>query len=130
MKIKKIFLALLATIICLSSVSFINGDIFAKAMTIQEEEIVENPDDPEPRWWPGNPNPFPGSEAWLQQHIDYSSGDPTKSRECLIEAFGFGSLTGEALSWLAAGTFTVASLLKSFGTGIAISWLLCMLDIT
>lgn len=68
----------MATTISLSSVSIVNSDIIVKAATVEKEETAENQDDLEPRWWPGNPNPYPGTEAWLQQHIDDSSSDPTK----------------------------------------------------
>ena len=129
MKFKKVYLSLLATFICLFSVSFINGSIITKAATIQEQETVENEDDPEPRWWPGNPNSFPGSEAWLQQHINYSSEDPVKARECLVEAFGPAPLGASAIEWILGGTFTVASCLKTFGLNNAIEWLICMLGL-
>lgn len=130
MKMKKIFLTLVAMTISLSSVNIIYSNIIVKAATVEKEEPTENSGDPEPRWWPGNPNPFPGSEAWLQQHIDYSSGDPTKSRECLVEAVGTKDLGADALSWFAtsalAGVFTVTGLIEALGVAIAIRWLMCM----
>lgn len=84
----------------------------------------------QPRWWPGNPNPQPGTEEWFFQHPDYGpKGDSQIAQKCAIEAL-FPSLGSSALSeitiWIAKGVFSVGSFGISFGSGFVVSYGVCV----
>lgn len=66
---KEVFLSLLVVFTLLLNVTSINAN-----KVMNDNESDDGSVAIEPRWWPGNSNPEPGSEAWLQQHMNYSAG--------------------------------------------------------
>lgn len=79
------------------------------------------------RWWTENPNPAPGSEAWLQNH--YSKTPPgKKSKECGIKALT-GLFTGSLLNTVAQTLekipMTPLSFALAYGAEYLISYTMC-----
>lgn len=72
----------------------------------------------ETMWWPGDPNPEPGTEAWLQLHGNVTTNDSTVARRCALEAVGSSIAPSSIYSWVAKGAFSVAS----FGLAFGIDW--------
>lgn len=74
------------------------------------------------RWWPGDPNPEPGTEAWLQLHGSTTTSDPTVARRCAVQALAGaiipGGIDAAVHKWILKGVFSVSSFALSF----SISW--------
>lgn len=83
---------------------------------------------PTPRWWPGNPNPLPGSEAWLQNHM-YLPAPSVTARRCASSALIGTSLTSGVGAWITRGPLTAFSFGATFGAGYLISYTLCVYGI-
>lgn len=83
---------------------------------------------PTPRWWPGNPNPAPGSEAWLQNHL-YLPAPSAKAKTCALQTLG-GSVAGATTvtvgKWIANGVLTAASFGLWFGMQYIASYTYCV----
>ena len=85
----------------------------------------------QPRWWPGDPNPRPGSEAWLQQHASVKPGNMEVARRCALQALapsGIGAGAGEFISWLTKGVWTVGSFAQSFGISWVVGYFDCIIQ--
>lgn len=130
---KKFFISIMLTF-CLFSISCLSAsakDDASQNLLDPYETTEEDNTTPQPRWWPGDPNPQPGSQEWLWTHATMTPGTPTKARSCAIEAITVGGLGNSALSkvssWIAREVFTVASFASSFGVGAAINYLQCIL---
>ena len=80
---KKILVSILSRLMLVTSISM---PLHAQENTLQSSN---SPDQIEARWWPGNPNPEPGSEAWLQLYGYKTPGNPTIARKCALEALGW-----------------------------------------
>ena len=81
----------------------------------------------ETKWWPGNPNPAPGSEAWLQLYGYTAPSDATTARKCAIQALGGSFNPASIASWIAGGTYTVLNFARSFGAGWAVAYFSCVI---
>lgn len=78
-----------------------------------------------PRWWPGNPNPEPGSEAWLQNHM-YLPAPSEKARSCAYSTLINTTLTSGVSAWLSRATLTAYSFGITFGAEYLVSYALCV----
>ena len=118
---KKILVSILS---CLMLVTSISMPLHAQENTLQSSK---SPDQIEARWWPGNPNPEPGSEAWLQLYGYKTPGNPTIARKCALEALGGSFGASSIASWIAGGTFTVLNFARTFGASWAVGYLACII---
>ena len=78
-KIKEILLSLMFSLLLISC--FNSTNLYAMEKYNSSAEI-------EDRYWAGNPNPAPGSEAWLQQHYNFKPGNQAAMQRCFIQALG------------------------------------------
>ena len=63
--------------------------IFSVTVPVCAESIdfKEGTQEVSPNWWPGNPNPQPGTEDWFFQHPNYGSNAPDPvAKECGYQA--------------------------------------------
>ena len=86
----------------------------------------------QPRWWPGNPNPQPGTEDWFFQHPDYGkNATKLQAEECGKSAL-IGATTSLVVAgfatWLSGGVFTVALFAKTFGEGLVGTYGTCLFE--
>ena len=83
-----------------------------------------------PNWWPGNPNPQPGTEDWFFQHPDYgSNAEPHQADKCAQKAFDDAyiyNMTESIAVWVVTGSFSLAAFATAFGTSYAISYATCL----
>ena len=120
-KIKKILLSLMCSLLLISC--FNSTNLYAMEKYNSSAEI-------EDRYWAGNPNPAPGSEAWLQQYGYIAPKNVATARKCAKSALGWNA-AGAALSakveqWL-KHSVSVASFVRSFGISFALGYLQCVL---
>lgn len=78
-----------------------------------------------PYYWPGNPNPIPGSEAWLHENGTKIPTGP-KARQCANKVLGSGWTYAGGAAGLIGTTLSIAAFAKSFGITAAMSWLQCV----
>lgn len=99
--------------------------------TTQSEDVEIGGQAVSPRWWPGNPNPVPGSEAWLQNHM-YLPAPSATARRCAKSALTgsvvTGGITAGVEKWIIKGILTGASFGASFGIGYIVSYTQCVFD--
>lgn len=86
------------------------------------------------RRWPGDPNPKPGSEAWLQMYGYTAPGDSETARKCAIKALknstSFSPSTLKDISkWLSKKKFSVYSFALSFGVDFVYYYFKCVLGL-
>ncbi|MDO4589574.1 MAG: hypothetical protein Q4B33_06880 [Fusobacterium sp.] len=83
----------------------------------------------EERYWAGNPNPAPGSEAWLQQHYNFKPGNQATMQRCLLQAAGLEPSTLPKYSYLvsmiAKKALTVGMVSSVFGGLVAFYYFKC-----
>lgn len=99
------------------------------ATPICAQQINTSGETASPNWWPGDPNPQPGSEAWLQQNANVRASDMTTARKCALEALigsGIGSSSDAFISWLGRGVWSVGSFAQSFGVSWVVSYFYCI----
>lgn len=117
--------ALLISVCCI--ITCIIGSIHVYAKETQNFSYIEMKSaEISPYYWPGNPNPIPGSEAWLQQHLYFVPTSP-KARKCAQQVIGSGWNTAEGIvGGIIGATVSMISFAKSFGASSAINWFHCM----
>lgn len=76
-----------------------------------------------PTWWPGNPNPQPGTEDWMFQNQHYAPPSDL-AKKCAIKAMGGGSLSSIG-AFLKFGA-SIGLAIRTFGVGWAISYTKCI----
>lgn len=84
----------------------------------------------QPNWWPGDPNPQPGSEAWLQLHASVKPGNMEVARSCALQALapsGVGAGAESFITWLYQGVWTVGSFAASFGLNWTVGYFDCII---
>lgn len=124
-KEKKVFIIMLSFI-------FIFTFLIVPVSAMDNENTVnENPStEISTFWWPGNPNPIPGSEAWLQQHGGIKAKSSAKAKACGIKALKDAFIPGTAEAaigtWLLKQVFSVTSFGLSFGVNAAYNYYQCV----
>ncbi|MBF0579390.1 hypothetical protein IM774_06285 [Erysipelotrichaceae bacterium RD49] len=94
---------------------------------INAKSIEASPTINQVNWWPGDPNPRPGSEAWLQQNTNVRAGNMEAARRCGLQALapaGIGAGADTFYIWLMQRVWTVGSFARTFG----ISWVVGYFD--
>ena len=80
-------------------------------------------------WWAGNPNPEPGSEAWLQAHYNFKPGDQATMRRCFVEALGidYNDLSNYSyiVSAISKKALTVGVVGSIYGGLVALNYFTC-----
>ena len=123
MKIFKKFVCLLL-IFGLCSVNM--NQVVVKAADLKNQSLLQ------PNWWPGNPNPQPGTEDWFFQNLTYGANATKLQAEGCVKSALIGagfSISFLALAtWVSAGTFTLAAFGSTFGTGLITSYGACLFE--
>lgn len=87
---------------------------------------------PQARWWPGDPNPQPGSQEWLWTHAQMKPGSPTKAKKCAKQALIKGGFTGSAesavVTWMLGNVFTLGAFAATFGVGFSVEYFNCIIS--
>ncbi|MGL5563100.1 MAG: hypothetical protein ACRDCN_10835 [Tannerellaceae bacterium] len=87
-----------------------------------------------PKWWPGNPNPPYGSEAWLFQNYGYNYGAsaPKKVTEKCGRSAVIGGVVGGSSSlfytWWKGFPITLGVFVAKFGVAAASSYAACLVE--
>lgn len=118
-KVKKIMISFLSCFLLFVSLS----------IPLYSQEVPKSDTESEigARWWPGDPNPTPGSEAWLQLHGHTAPKDSKLARKCAVEALGGSFNLSSISSWIAGGTWTVLNFSRSFGIGWTVAYFECVI---
>lgn len=132
---KKIILSCFIAV-CMLSISTINthaNDSDSPTLVLvplDTSGVYEDGTAPQPRWWPGDPNPQLGSQEWLWTHTSYTTPSSAKAKKCGLEALKGATITGGAQraveKWLLKLAFNVGSFAASFGIGFAYSYYTCL----
>ena len=108
----------------------ISLDPYQNSYTNTQQTTV-NDNLPQARWWPGDPNPQPGSQEWLWTHATMKPNTATKAKKCAINALLLGGFKGSAesavVTWITKGIFTLGSFAATFGIGFAVDYFSCIL---
>lgn len=84
------------------------------------------------RWWPGNPNPQPGTEDWLYQNYSKNLGNNASqvvAESCALSALVGGSFTAAEATigtWVKGKKFSLGSFVLTFGIGAASGYAQCL----
>lgn len=86
-----------------------------------------------PKWWPGNPNPQPGTEDWFFQNPTYGTSSPDPiAKECGKEAIYDAlvpSLAIEAFAtWYAKRKFDLYTFGLTFVAEVTYNYATCLWD--
>ena len=111
---------------CLSALLFVGVPLAPISMTRIEAKAVEIG----PTWWPGDPNPKPGTEAWLQQNYYVGPGNIELARRCALQALlpaGIKAGSKSLIIWLANGAWHLGSFAGTFGLKFAVEYCSCIL---
>ena len=106
---------------CLSALLFVGVPLAPISMTRIEAKAIEIV----PTWWPGDPNPKPGTEAWLQQNAHVGPGNMELARRCAVQA-GIGAGSRLLIDWLYTGVWTLESFVMTFGRDFAVDYFMCI----
>lgn len=121
---KKLKYFILPIALCLTIVGTMNTTpIYAN--TIDNTNIAT------PNWWPGNPNPQPGTEDWFFQNPSYGTNAPDAvARRCGQEAI-FDALVPAAaeeafVMWFAKKAFDIGTFGLSFVANMTYNYAMCL----
>lgn len=117
LKFKKILIFMVSCFLVVMSMSL---PLKAEGKNVLEPSV-------ETKWWPGNPNPAPGSEAWLQLYGYTAPKNVETARRCAVEALGIAPTASSLISWLAKGVYTVSSFCRTFGADFVGNYFSCVL---
>lgn len=106
---------------CLSALLFVGVPLAPISMTRIEAKAIEIV----PTWWPGDPNPKPGTEAWLQQNAHVAPGNMALARSCAVKA-GVNATSTVLTSWLSSGVWTLESFVITFGLSFGVVYFDCI----
>lgn len=83
-----------------------------------------------PLWWPGNPNPQPGTEDWFFQNPTYGGNAPDPvARECGKDAVFDALLPNSAAAfakWYALRKFDLYTFGLSFAANVTYNYAICL----
>lgn len=102
--------------------------------TVLAEDDFSTPKPPTTRWWPGNPNPQPGTEDWLFQNYGYnygSNGSTKITENCLLSALIGGGVGGAYTlveTMKKGGKLTLNRVVSAFGVSTATSYVACLIE--
>lgn len=130
LKVKKIINVVTC---CLLTVSLFLPNLNAFAEESKEENEMNQSSLIQPRWWPGNPNPQPGTEDWLYQNYSPNLGSSASSsvaEDCSLSALigGGVSVTSNTLkNFISGKKYTLAIFITYFGVGYAEGYAACLI---
>ena len=83
-----------------------------------------------PDWWPGNPNPQPGSEDWLFQHYSPNLGStaPKGTVSTCLVSIGFDLTWAAVTAFFKTGPWNLKRFVTYFGTTFAVSYANCLVS--
>lgn len=94
---------------------------------------AEEPEDTEvtPYWWPGNPNPQPGTEDWFFQNPTYGTNSPDPvARECgkkaIYDALVPSLAIDAFIAWYAKRKFDLYTFGLSFVVNVTYNYAACL----
>lgn len=121
-KIFKIFLTL-AIAVCIFPTS---------TFAIETENSRENnPMEITPYWWPGNPNPQPGTEDWFFQNPSYGSSAPDPvAKQCgydaIVDALLPSAVEEAFMNWYLKKQFDIYTFGLSFAVNVTYNYAVCL----
>lgn len=82
-----------------------------------------------PTWWPGNPNPQPGTEDWLFQHYSPNLGSsaPKSTVSACLVAIGIDLSKAAVKAFFESGKWTLSRFVSYFGIALAESYATCLI---
>ena len=80
-------------------------------------------------WWPGNPNPQPGTEDWLFQHYSPNLGStaPKATIDSCLVSVGLDLCAAAVKAFFQTGPWTLRRFVTYFGVALAESYALCLI---
>lgn len=99
---------------------------------IDTSGVYEDGTGPQPRWWPGDPNPQPGSQEWLWTHASYTTSSSAKAKKCGLKALKGAVIVGgvdrAVEKWVLKAIFNVGTFAASFGLSFAYGYYTCLTE--